>query len=561
METLALMIISVTIALAIGIPLGIWAGARPRVERVLRPLLDAMQTIPAYAYLLPLVLFFGIGDADGADRDADLRAAAGGPAHEPRHARRAGHRARGRRLVRLDRAPDACGKVQLPLAKPSIMLGVNQTIMMALGHGRDRGVRRRRRARAEVLDGLQLLNVGEALNGGIAIVVMAIVLDRVTYAWSVRERERRTSDDPRPRQDDHAPPARDRCAAVDHGRRRRGRPRGAAPAGLPEPTWTFSVATTRRTSTRRLVDRHLSAASRARSATWSSDLRARPAPGPAASGCRGGCSPAASRCSRGASSRPVRLGVFCVRVRHGARDARDVGPRDGHAQPGARRGGDLAGRSRSRSASWRRAATGSSGCSKPVLDAMQTMPAFVYLVPVLALFNVGPRPRRHRLGDLRPAAVRSASPTSGSAQVPKEIVEAARVLRLRPRGSCCGRCSCRSRVRRSCSGVNQTIMMALSVVIIAGLIGAGGARVARSCSRLTQARDRPRRRRRGLASCCSPSCSTGSRRRWGWRRARCGDRSASAARLVAARARDHGRARTRPTTGTTDDAGQRKGEG
>ena len=55
LETLALMLVSVSLALAIGIPFGIWAGLRPRVERVLRPILDAMQTIPAFSYLLPCV--------------------------------------------------------------------------------------------------------------------------------------------------------------------------------------------------------------------------------------------------------------------------------------------------------------------------------------------------------------------------------------------------------------------------------------------------------------------------------------------------------------------------
>ena len=63
METLALIIVSVGTALLIGIPLGIWAGRNDRAEKFLRPVLDAMQTVPAFAYLLPLVLLFGIGAA------------------------------------------------------------------------------------------------------------------------------------------------------------------------------------------------------------------------------------------------------------------------------------------------------------------------------------------------------------------------------------------------------------------------------------------------------------------------------------------------------------------
>ncbi len=121
-------------------------------------------------------------------------------------------------------------KVQLPMAKPSIMLGVNQTIMMAMGMvviaafvgapglGRD------------VLDGLQQLNVGEALNGGIAIVAMAIVLDRVSYAWSLRDRT--------PQAHDRAvrpvvhPPQGAIIARPRDGRRGRDRPPGATPAGV-----------------------------------------------------------------------------------------------------------------------------------------------------------------------------------------------------------------------------------------------------------------------------------------------------------------------------------------
>ena len=82
--------------------------------------------------------------------------------------------------------------MQVPLAKPSIMLGVNQTIMMALGIVVIAAFVGAGGLGQTVLDGLQQLNVGEALNGGIAIVVMAIVFDRVTTAWSVRETAERS---------------------------------------------------------------------------------------------------------------------------------------------------------------------------------------------------------------------------------------------------------------------------------------------------------------------------------------------------------------------------------
>ena len=84
LETIALLAISVSLALLIGIPLGIWAGRRPKVERVLRPILDAMQTIPAYSYLLPFVLLFGIGIRRRVARDARVRAPAGDPSDRAR---------------------------------------------------------------------------------------------------------------------------------------------------------------------------------------------------------------------------------------------------------------------------------------------------------------------------------------------------------------------------------------------------------------------------------------------------------------------------------------------
>lgn len=189
LETLALMIVSVSLALVIGIPLGIWAGRRPRAERILRPILDAMQTIPAYAYLLPFVLLFGVGEPPALL--ATLAFAL------PPVVRLTALGIRGVSTTALE-VSDAFGatvrqtlrKVQVPLAKPSIMLGVNQTIMMALGMVVIAAFVGAGGLGQTVIDGLQRLNVGEALNGGVAIVVMAIVLDRVTTAWSQRERRR-----------------------------------------------------------------------------------------------------------------------------------------------------------------------------------------------------------------------------------------------------------------------------------------------------------------------------------------------------------------------------------
>ena len=162
------MLVLVTIALADRHPAsGIWAGRRPKVERVLRPILDAMQTIPAYAYLLPAVLLFGIGNPPALMATLAfaippaIRLTALGIRNVPEAslevATSFGSTARQR--LRM---------VQVPLAKPSIMLGVNQTIMMALGIVVIAAFVGAGGLGQTVLDGLQggVEGVGEALNGG-----------------------------------------------------------------------------------------------------------------------------------------------------------------------------------------------------------------------------------------------------------------------------------------------------------------------------------------------------------------------------------------------------------
>ena len=126
------MIFAVLIALVIGIPLGIWAGRRPSVERAIRPVLDAMQTIPAFSYLVPVVLLFGIGVPTALIATVifaippAIRLTGLGCARSPRRRSRSDARSVRRRHQLLRGSSSR-------LAKPAILLGVNQTIMMALG--------------------------------------------------------------------------------------------------------------------------------------------------------------------------------------------------------------------------------------------------------------------------------------------------------------------------------------------------------------------------------------------------------------------------------------------
>jgi glycine betaine/proline transport system permease protein len=183
MQTLALMVAAVLIALLIGIPLGVWTSRSNRVESVLRPILDGMQTMPAFVYLIPVVLFFGIG------RVPAVIAAVIYAVPPVVRLTNLGLRRVSEEVIE---AAEAFGstprqtlvKVEIPQALPSIMTGVNQTIMMALsivviaslvGAGGLGDV---------VLKSLRQLKVGEALEGGLAIVALAILLDRLSAAIS-----------------------------------------------------------------------------------------------------------------------------------------------------------------------------------------------------------------------------------------------------------------------------------------------------------------------------------------------------------------------------------------
>ncbi len=187
MQTLSLMVTAVLFSLIIGIPVGIWSARNDRVERILRPILDAMQTMPAFVYLIPVLLFFGVARVPSIIATVIYALP---PAIRLTSL--------GLRTVSEDaiEAAQAFGsterqilrKVRLPLALPTIMVGVNQTIMMALsivviasliGAGGLGDV---------VLKALRRLQVGSALEAGLAIVLMAVLLDRVTAGLSQIER-------------------------------------------------------------------------------------------------------------------------------------------------------------------------------------------------------------------------------------------------------------------------------------------------------------------------------------------------------------------------------------
>ncbi len=180
LQTVALMTVAVTISVAIGVPLGILSSRRDRLQQALRPLLDAMQTLPAFVYLIPVVLLFGVARVPAiiatviyslppVIRLTDLGIRTVSPA-TVEAAEMFG--ATPRQTLR---------KVQLPQALPSVLTGVNQTIMMALSIVVIAALIGAGGLGQVVLESLRRLFVGRALEAGLAIVVLAMLLDRVTH--------------------------------------------------------------------------------------------------------------------------------------------------------------------------------------------------------------------------------------------------------------------------------------------------------------------------------------------------------------------------------------------
>ncbi|MGW5248004.1 ABC transporter permease [Streptomyces sp. NPDC004129] len=192
MDTLALTLSAVLVALLIGIPLGLWAGLSDRFNRIMTPFLDFMQTMPTFVYLAPLTLIFLIGGASAVITTVIYAA--------PPAIRITAHAIRSVPETTVE-AADSLGttrsqqllKVLLPMSKRTVVMGVNQTIMAALAMVTIAALIDAPGLGKTVVQALQSLDVGTAFNAGLAIVVMAIVLDRVTTAAAVRtETARRT---------------------------------------------------------------------------------------------------------------------------------------------------------------------------------------------------------------------------------------------------------------------------------------------------------------------------------------------------------------------------------
>ena len=181
MNTLALVVASVLIALLIGVPVGIWSSKNDVVWNVVRPILDFMQTLPAFVYLIPAVLFFRLGRVPGVvatlifSLPPAVRLTNLGIRQVPKEIKEAA-------LSFGSTKRQMLLKAELPVALATIMAGVNQTIMLALSMVVIAGMIGAGGLGNEVLRGITQLRIDVGFESGVAIVILAIFLDRVTQA-------------------------------------------------------------------------------------------------------------------------------------------------------------------------------------------------------------------------------------------------------------------------------------------------------------------------------------------------------------------------------------------
>lgn len=191
MQTLSLMIMATALSVMVGIPLGIITGKSKVVRSVMLPVLDVMQTLPSFVYLIPVVMLFGLGKIPAIIatviyavppliRLTDL-----------------GIRLVDTEVLEASRSFGANSMqqlfgVQLPLAMPNIMAGLNQTTMMALSMVVISSMIGARGLGYEVLLGINRLEVGRGLLAGIGIVILAIIFDRISQSYGKRIQERKS---------------------------------------------------------------------------------------------------------------------------------------------------------------------------------------------------------------------------------------------------------------------------------------------------------------------------------------------------------------------------------
>jgi glycine betaine/proline transport system permease protein len=167
MSTLALVTTAVFISVVLGLPAGIFSAKNERFDAILRPILDGMQTIPSFVYLIPAIMFFGIGNVPGIMATVIFSLPP---------------------MVRL--TPwQLLIKIQLPLALPSIMAGVNQTVMMALSMVVVAAMIGAGGLGYKILYSIQRVDLAVGIEAGLGILFIAMVLDRILQGVTKRQQQ------------------------------------------------------------------------------------------------------------------------------------------------------------------------------------------------------------------------------------------------------------------------------------------------------------------------------------------------------------------------------------
>jgi glycine betaine/proline transport system permease protein len=183
MDTLSQTLVSVFLCIVTGIPLGIWAAHNDRIEQLIRPVLDFLQTIPIFVYLVPVIMLFGSGSVAGLIASVlysvvpVVRLTNLGIRQVDKTVLESAESFGSTALQKLF-------KVEIPLAMPSIMLGINQTIMMVLAMVIIAGLVGATGLGLEVVQGFANDNLGRSVEAGLAIVLLAVVIDRITQTWA-----------------------------------------------------------------------------------------------------------------------------------------------------------------------------------------------------------------------------------------------------------------------------------------------------------------------------------------------------------------------------------------
>ncbi|MDO5371670.1 proline/glycine betaine ABC transporter permease [Paracoccus sp. (in: a-proteobacteria)] len=179
MQTIALVTIAVLISVAVAFPLGIWAARRPRVESVLRPILDVMQTVPPWVYLIPAVMIFSLGRVPAIMATIVygippmLRLTTLAFKQVPKDLKELG--------AAIGASPGSILlKIEIPAAKPTLLVGLNQCILLSLAMVVLAGLVGAGGLGAEVTRGLTRMEMGLGLRAGLAIVSVAVLLDRLS---------------------------------------------------------------------------------------------------------------------------------------------------------------------------------------------------------------------------------------------------------------------------------------------------------------------------------------------------------------------------------------------